>query len=289
MQHNLNLNWLRSFEAAARLLSFTRAGLETGLTQTAISQHIRALEGQLGDKLFVRGTRSLRLTDVGEAYLPTVRRALNSIEMTTNGLFGPRGRSTLVVRASMAFTMWLSPRLEGFLQANPDVGIKLVTAIWNGPATQHPVDIDIVLAAEERAGSHGLRLASERLVPVCSQKDVSAVRAPEDLLKRSAIHIVGFDDHWARYLSAQGLKPDPGAIRVTTDTSTAALEMVASGVGCAVVIERFAQQAIASGWRIALAGSPVELGLSHFIEIGHTRRAAQPGAAAFAAWLREQV
>ena len=47
MRHNLNLNWLRSFEAAARLLSFTGAGLEIGLTQTAVSQHIKALEARL--------------------------------------------------------------------------------------------------------------------------------------------------------------------------------------------------------------------------------------------------
>ena len=79
MRNNLNLNWLRSFEAAARHLSFTAAARETGLTQTAVSQHIKALEAQLGDMLFLRRPKSLQLTDVGKAYLITVRAALDAL------------------------------------------------------------------------------------------------------------------------------------------------------------------------------------------------------------------
>lgn len=79
MRHHLNLNWLRSFEAAARLLSFTTASRELGLTQTAVSQHIKALELKLGQKLFVRRPKSLQLTDVGKAYLTSVREALETI------------------------------------------------------------------------------------------------------------------------------------------------------------------------------------------------------------------
>ena len=78
---------MRSFEAAARLLSFTMASREIGLTQTAVSQHIKALETQLGDRLFVRRPKSLQLTDVGQAYLLKVREALDIIEMSTTGLF----------------------------------------------------------------------------------------------------------------------------------------------------------------------------------------------------------
>ncbi len=101
MHHNLNLNWLRSFEAAARLLSFTAASREIGLTQTAVSQHIKALETQLGDKLFLRRPKSLHLTDVGKAYLLTVREALDTIEMSTTGLFGPRQARTITSTSSL--------------------------------------------------------------------------------------------------------------------------------------------------------------------------------------------
>jgi LysR family glycine cleavage system transcriptional activator len=138
MHQNLNLNWLRSFEAAARLLSFTAASHELGLTQTAVSQHIKSLELRLGDALFRRRPKSLQLTDLGNAYLVPVRTALDTIEMSTTGLFGPRQNSTIVVRSSMAFITWLSPKLGAFQKDYPETVIKLLTSIWKGPADQHP-------------------------------------------------------------------------------------------------------------------------------------------------------
>ena len=148
MRHNLNLNWLRSFEAAARLLSFTAASVEIGLTQTAVSQHIKALEAQLDTRLFVRRPKSLQLTDTGKAYLTTVREALTMLDMSASGLFGPRRTRTITVRASMALIVWLSSRLDDFLIQHPDTGVKLVTSIWKSPTDQQSVDVDIILASQ---------------------------------------------------------------------------------------------------------------------------------------------
>ena len=62
------LNSLRAFEAAARRLSFTRAAEELGVTQAAISHHVRVLEDRLGFRLFRRLNNGLLLTEKGEAY-----------------------------------------------------------------------------------------------------------------------------------------------------------------------------------------------------------------------------
>ncbi|WP_170414499.1 LysR family transcriptional regulator [Ruegeria atlantica] len=288
MRHNLNLNWLRSFETAARLLSFTAASHEIGLTQTAVSQHIKALEAQLGDRLFVRRPKSLQLTDVGKAYLVTVREALDTIEMSTTGLFGPRQASTITVRASMAFIMWISPKLDGFLHNHPDIGVKLVTSIWKSPADQQPADVEILLARNEYARSDLELLSDEAIVPICCSKVRSDIRTPHDLLNRPAIHIMGFDDHWARYLSAYSLKPASSGARLVTDTSTAAMEMVAAGLGCAVVIERFALQAIETARNISVVGDPVALGQSHYLVRSDQHRPLKPGVDAFETWLRRQ-
>ena len=288
MRHNLNLNWLRSFEAAARLLSFTAASQEIGLTQTAVSQHIKALEVQLGDRLFVRRPKSLQLTDMGKAYLLKVREALDTIEMSTTGLFGPRQASTITVRASMAFIMWMSPRLGRFLQDHPDVGVKLVTSIWKAPADRQPVDVDIVLAPQEYAGSDLELLCHEKIVPICGAATGFDITAPKGLLRHPPIYVMGFDDHWARYLSAFSLKPASSSGRLITDTSTAAIEMVASGLGCAVVIERYAQQAIATGREIRVVGKPVVLGQSHYLVRTEQRSSVRPAKAAFETWLRHQ-
>ncbi|SPJ28890.1 LysR family transcriptional regulator [Falsiruegeria mediterranea] len=288
MRHNLNLNWLRSFEAAARLLSFTSASREIGLTQTAVSQHIKALETQLNTRLFLRRAKSLQLTDAGKAYLVTVREALDMLDMSTTGLFGPRRARTITVRASMAFIVWLSARLGDFLQNHPDTSVEMVTSIWKNPADQQPVDVDIILANQGTARPDLKLLSPEMIVPVCSIASSETINVPDDLLHHSPIHIVGFDDHLARYLAAYGLRIESSAGRLTTDTTTAAIEMVAADLGYAVVIERFARQAIQTGQKIRIVGAPKELGQAHFMVQKDRRDADQSHVKEFEAWLAQQ-
>jgi LysR family transcriptional regulator, regulator of gene expression of beta-lactamase len=68
----LPLNALRAFEASARHLSFTRAGLELGVTQAAVSHQVKGLEARLGATLFRRLPRGLALTDEGQSLLPVL-------------------------------------------------------------------------------------------------------------------------------------------------------------------------------------------------------------------------
>src|SRR5947209_16424165 len=81
-----SLNGLRAFEAAARHLSFTLAGSELNVTQTAISHQIRRLEEELGIRLFVRRNRALELTPEAKDYLPGVRAAFNDLRLATHRL-----------------------------------------------------------------------------------------------------------------------------------------------------------------------------------------------------------
>ena len=77
------LNWIRSFEATARHLSFTHAALELNLTQAAVSQQIKGLESQLGAVLFKRLPRGLQLTNAGAAYLPAVHESVKKLSIAT--------------------------------------------------------------------------------------------------------------------------------------------------------------------------------------------------------------
>src|ERR1700736_995427 len=84
MSHRLPpLNGLRSFEATARHLSFTRAADELGVTPGAVSQQVKSLERALGIALFRRLPRSLVLTREGEAYLPAIEQAFDIISRAT--------------------------------------------------------------------------------------------------------------------------------------------------------------------------------------------------------------
>src|SRR4051812_19184627 len=75
---------LMAFEAASRHLSFTSAGRELDLTQTAISHQIKNLEERLGTKLFTRRRNVLQLTPAGRQYLDAVREAINVLHHATD-------------------------------------------------------------------------------------------------------------------------------------------------------------------------------------------------------------
>lgn len=109
---HLPLEWIRAFETAARLGSFTAAGAETGLTQSAISQRIAHLEARLTTQLFLRQSRQIILTPEGEAWLPHVQQALVGLRDSTEALFGVSpNRLTLSASASIT-ELWIVPRLQ---------------------------------------------------------------------------------------------------------------------------------------------------------------------------------
>src|SRR5579859_6418460 len=106
------LNALRSFEAAARHESFTRAAEELHVTQGAVSQQVKALEAQLGIKLFLRERQRLQITPAGRDYLVVIREALDHIGAGTDRLRERRGGNVLTVSTSLDFAAkWLVHRL----------------------------------------------------------------------------------------------------------------------------------------------------------------------------------
>ncbi len=286
-RRNINLNWLRSFEATARHLSFTAASQELGLTQTAVSQHIKALENKLGQQLFIRRAKSLKLTDIGEAYLPSLREGLGVIDLSTRGLFGPELASNVIIRASMACIVWLSSQMDRLQDQHPQIGIQFVTSIWPEASKQQIADIDITLASQKHAGPHLEKLSDENIVPICGLNAAQTICNLDDLAHLNRVHILGFDDHWARYLDAFDMLQETAPTRLVVDTSVIACEMVEAERGSAILIERFAIQAVHAGRAIHIAGTPVALGQSHYITRSKTTQDQRPETEAVINWLRD--
>src|SRR5437667_12172821 len=97
------LNALRSFEAAARHQSFTRAADELCVTQGAVSHQVKALETDLGVKLFLRERQRLVITEAGRQYLAVVRDAFDRIAIGTERLVQRQNSGTLTVSTSPDF------------------------------------------------------------------------------------------------------------------------------------------------------------------------------------------
>lgn len=125
---NLPLTALRTFESAARLLSFKAAAEELAVTPTAVSHQIRSLEGWLGVPLFERLPRSVRLTDCGQQLFGSLHGALLDVTQTLDQLRPQRSGGQLTLSTTPAFAaLWLIPRLGRFYAAHPAISLRLDT------------------------------------------------------------------------------------------------------------------------------------------------------------------
>jgi LysR family glycine cleavage system transcriptional activator len=288
MQNLPNLTWLRTFEAAARLLNFTETGKELGLTQTAVSQHMKSLESSLGCRLFVRKPRGLDLTELGLAYLPAVRQALSDISLTTTSLFGLQARQTLTVKLPMSTAaLWLAPKLPEFVNKYPSVNVRMVSNIWADSTWGEDADLEVRLGRGDWPGVTSQCLSDETIVPVAAAGDRTAAPGNADLPRADLIQILGYEDSWKRYFAAQGLDDPKGNIRVSVDTTVAALELVAAGGGLACVLTRFAESAIRAGHPIRIIGDPVPFPQSHYLVRATSGKPPRPAALLFEGWLRD--
>ncbi|MEO0624442.1 MAG: LysR family transcriptional regulator [Pseudomonadota bacterium] len=229
-----SLNWLRVFETAARTESFARAAEQLNMSAPAVSQQIRALEQYLGRPLFTRGAQSVRLTEAGRAFLPTVTNALISLETTTASLFGRSDATPLTIRVSLMLAVsWLGPRLPAFQALHPEVQPTLLTGNALEDFQRRPSDLMVTFGTGPGPGQVGDALFGERLYPIAPQAIADRIETLADLASHRLIEVSTHRSNWLRLL------PDAGALGarpefVFTDNTLAALALCAAGGGIAL-------------------------------------------------------
>ena len=225
---------------------------------------------------------------MGKAYIPSVRKAVEELAFATQGLFGPSVRHTITVRAPISLAvLWLAPRLKTFRVENPGFDVRLVSEIWADSISDQDVDVDIRLGTGIWAGYRAERMASESIVPIYSPRSIDRFRSVADLKQAEMIHILGFEDHWARYFKYANLDYAPDEIGLSVDTSLAAIELVAADGGVALVMKRFVDGLAASG-RIGIPMPDeieIELEQAHYIWESREKPRRSIGVELFRSWL----
>ncbi|WP_296742357.1 LysR substrate-binding domain-containing protein [Mesorhizobium sp.] len=239
--------FLKGFEAASRLESFSRAAEELGLTQSAISHQMRLLEGHIGQPLFMRFGREVRLTDAGRDYQRTVRRCLEMMEEGYRRLEPYRKPGSVVIYGPRDFSRrWLLPRLPALLAAVPACEPWLDTSGASVDFQTMELDLAIVYADAPPEGCESLLIARDHLSPVAARDLAGMLRNPADLLGASLIHDerpVGWAD-WLRSLGVEQNGTWHGSNFSDSDLALAAAEL---GQGVALGSLTLAATAIASG------------------------------------------
>ncbi len=230
----LPLNALRAFEASARHLSFTRAAAELHVTQAAVSHHVKALEQQLGLKLFRRLPRGLLLTDEGQTLLPELREAFDHLAGAVERARAGRGRGTLSLSLVATFALsWLVPRLPRFHAAHQGIELRLTTHN-NRPVDFEREDVDLAIrygSAEEQGGQAD-KLFDYALTPLSGRQFIGRLSRLQDLRHLPLIR-TGDAGDWPLWLHAAGL-PDIRMAGPVFDSTRVMIEAAIEGVGIAI-------------------------------------------------------
>lgn len=276
------LNALRGFEAAARLGSFHKAGGELHLTQSAISQQIRSLEGYLEQPLFYRSGRSVSLTDAGFDLLSTTQSLLQQLAVGIRRLEQYRKPNQLVLNTTPAFARhWLLPRLGDFQRRHPEIDLWLFTTDEAPDMANQTVDLAVRDDIGAQAECSFRVLLQDRLYPACHP---DLLGLPVE--RRSTLHGEREMDwsHWAVEAGVdvgqqgRGLNfSDPGLL----------LDAACQGLGIALVSQLLAQQARADGLLQPLTGQSVRG--PNWAWLIHRDSEHSPLTRSFCDWLEQQL
>lgn len=294
-----SLDLLKGFEAAARLLSFTRAGEELHLSQSAVSRQIQELEEQLGVALFERKHRSLALTEAGQAMYAASAQVLATMRGVTDRLRAAgRSRKTLAVTTTQSFaSLWLIPRLAGFTRLHPELDVRISAETRVLDLERDGLDLAIRHGPATLVGGNAVKLFGERVFPVCSpklMKDLARpLREPADLRHHILLQ---YDDpdgrhpwlHWKTWLEVERLTDLRPAGSLSFSGYEQIIPAAIAGHGVALGRSPLVRKAIASGELVAPFKRSADPARAYYAIVAQNS-AGRPEVADFVAWLKEEA
>jgi len=264
---------LIAFEAAGRLGSFTRAGAELGMTQSAVSYSIKTLEEEVGQPLFLRGHREVRLTSAGNRLHAEVTRGLYLLADGVNAVRTKRADDVVTVSVSTAFaTLWIAPRLQLLRTDLADIELRL-----------HTADRDLDIVAEEiplgvRGGrpkdwpAYGCdRFDVEEIIAVASPAYLDKNGTPElprDLLDHHLAHLdepYRYAATWKDWLRSAGVAGADKVRGSSANEYVAVVQMALDGDAIALGWRHLVEAFIDSGRLCKVTGHTFRTGNGYYV------------------------
>lgn len=281
---SVSLNALRAFEAAARHLSFTQAGMELSVTQAAVSHQVKGLEARLGVPLFRRTTRGLILTDEGEALAPQVAEAFSRLSHLLGRFEAGRLKEVLTVSVVGTFAVgWLMSRLAGFHAAHPFVDLRMLTNNNKVDLAGESLDYAIRFGDGAWHGTTAEKVMPARFTPLCSPRTAEMLRTPHDLAGAVLLRSYRPQD-WPTWLAAAAA-PEVPVRGPMFDSSWVMVQAAVQGDGVALAPPRMFSPELLSGRLVQPFETEVDVGAYWLVRL--KSRAPTPAMTAFRDWLVE--
>jgi LysR family transcriptional regulator, glycine cleavage system transcriptional activator len=256
---------LRTLEAAARLKSYSLAAQELHVTHGAVSQQIRKLEEELGEALFTRIGARMQPTEAAEALAETVRDAMRMLGEGIDAFHARDGAQRLVITCFSNFAhRVVAPALFRFAEIAPDIRVELRAEDRVVDFTREDVDLGIRFGNSTREGLEALRIADERMFPICSPDFLQRhpVNSVEALLKLPLLHHT--DERWAAFAQSLGL-PAPESRGPSFDDSTMIIEAAVRGHGVGLVPGRYALADLIDGRLVRPCEEEMHMHIGYFL------------------------
>jgi LysR family glycine cleavage system transcriptional activator len=286
-----SLNAVRAFEAAARHESFTRAADELCVTQGAVSQQVKALQAQLGLKLFRRERQRLFLTEAGRVYLEVVRDSLDRLADGTARLLERQNAGALTVSTSPNFAAkWLVHRLGRFAEAHPEIHLRVGASMHHVDFVREDVDLAIRHGDGHWPGLHVTRLCREELFPVCSPELLRgrpALCTPADLRHHRLLH-QDERSEWGRWLEAAEVDGVDLSRGPQFSQASMAIDAAVDGQGVALARTALAAWDLLAGRLVRPFRLALPMAYAYWI-VGPKATAQQPKIGRFRAWLLSEA
>jgi LysR family glycine cleavage system transcriptional activator len=285
------LTTVRSFEAAARLLSFSKAADELHVTHGAVSRAVRHLEDHVGVKLFKRSVRAVNLTPTGATYARSVRDALERLAAATAVIMDQHSTGVLNISTLDSFAAkWLIPRLFRFRQAHGNIEVRLATSEKLADFMNDGIDIAIRYGSGRYPGIKAELLMREEVFPVCSPmllKGSHPLKSAADLKHHTLIHDA-FEIDWAMWLKTAGVEGVDPYRGPRFESSDHAVQAAVQGEG--VVLGRSALVAddLRAGRLVRPFSMSLPADLAYYVAYP-VQTAQRPKVRAFRDWLFEEV
>ncbi|KQT61773.1 MULTISPECIES: LysR substrate-binding domain-containing protein [unclassified Aureimonas] len=261
MQLPVKAIWV--FHAVAKAGSVSRAAEELGVTPSAVSQQIQALEVQLGLSLMHKAGRRVVLTEAGERYFATIDDEIGRIVEATSAIRGYRSVTSLTVRATPTLSnKWLLPRLQTFLDLYPDIEIRIDGTNEPTDFNREIVDLEIRHGDGRWPGLFVEGMGEETFVPACAPSlAASGSLSPEDLPSYRLIHSVKSQAQWGRWFAEAGVRPTQRWRRLLFDRSHMAIDAASGGMGIALESTTMMEREFANGTLLCPVAKPPRIGI----------------------------
>lgn len=291
------LNALRSYEAAARHRSFTKAAEELGVIPAAVSFQVRMLEDHVGVALLQRVNRQLMLTEAGEACLPGIRGAFEGLAASIDAISvaGRSGVLTVSVAPSFA-SKWLLPRLHIFQTAHADIDVRVSASMQLADFASGEVDLAIRYGSGRYPGLVSEQILRESVIPVCSPKLLESpdpLRSPADIRFHTLLHDDSPDEDescptWEMWLNAAGVQGIDVTRGSRFDQSSMVLEAAALGRGVALAKSALAAMDLAEGRVVKPFELSFPVEFAYYVVYPESK-AVMPKVGVFIRWLKDEA